>query len=108
MKPAASHPFPLMDTDNPIIQLCTRDNYEACTSAHHLAHFQDEPKKSLRWNQRALRRADLVTDEGSRLLPAALFEFGARHMKWWLITSRHTQNMNLLPSWVRCLDRSER
>jgi len=77
-----------MDTTNPVIQLCIQgaqaefehrlddaralyqqawklhaDDYEACIAAHYLARFQDSAEETLRWNQIALERANLVNDE---------------------------------------------
>jgi tetratricopeptide (TPR) repeat protein len=77
-----------MDPNNPVIRLCTegmqaesqgkneaalrlftqaweasRDDYEACVSAHYLARQQTTPQDVLRWNQEALNRAEAVDDE---------------------------------------------
>lgn len=80
-----------MDISNPVIQLClegsraefehrpedahrlyqqawdlANDDYEACVAAHYLARFQPTPEETLRWNQEALKRAELVADERVR------------------------------------------
>jgi mannose/cellobiose epimerase-like protein (N-acyl-D-glucosamine 2-epimerase family) len=80
-----------MDLSNPVIQLCIEgsraefenrpedarrlyqqawdiacDDYEACIAAHYLARFQPAPEETLRWNQEALKRANLVADERVR------------------------------------------
>ena len=77
-----------MDLDNPVVKLCvagmraegenrfedarrlfnqawetSRDDFEACISAHYLARHQDNPQDTLRWNQEALARANAVGDE---------------------------------------------
>ena len=78
----------IMDTNNPVIQLCTqgtraefegrandaheiyrqawdlaKDDYEACIAAHYVARFQATPEEALRWNQQALERANRVNDD---------------------------------------------
>ena len=87
-----------MDTSSPVIQLCiegsraefanrselarqlyqqawdaARDDYEACIAAHYLARFQPTPQEILRWNQEALKRADLVSDERVREFYPSLY-----------------------------------
>lgn len=77
-----------MDPNNPVVKLCAEgmqaesegkneaalrlftqaweasgDDYEACIAAHYLARQQTTPQDVLRWNQEALRRAELVGDE---------------------------------------------
>jgi tetratricopeptide (TPR) repeat protein len=77
-----------MDPNSPVVRLCVAgmqaeaaggfdaaracfaqawesrtDDLEACIAAHYLARHQDDPRATLRWNQEALRRADLVGDE---------------------------------------------
>jgi hypothetical protein len=39
------------------------DEYEACIAAHYVARFQDSAEESLRWNQLALKHANVVNDE---------------------------------------------
>jgi tetratricopeptide (TPR) repeat protein len=76
-----------MDLDNPVIKLCiegtraefegriedaralfmraweaSRDDFDACVSAHYVARHQEEPEETLRWNQEALNRARAVKD----------------------------------------------
>ena len=77
-----------MDPNNPVVKLCVEgmqaegagrhddahalftraweartDNWEACIAAHYLARHQPTPQDTLRWNQEALDRAELVTDD---------------------------------------------
>ncbi len=76
-----------MDLNNPVIKLCiegtraefegriedartlfmqaweaSRDDFDACVSAHYVARYQEEPEEILRWNQEALNRAKAVED----------------------------------------------
>jgi len=95
----------IMDTSNPVIQLClegTRaefehrlndahvcyqqawethtDNYEACIAAHYLARFQESPEESLHWNQIALERAFAVKDERVKeFYPSLYLNLGKSH-----------------------------
>jgi tetratricopeptide (TPR) repeat protein len=77
-----------MDLNNPVIKLCmegtraefegrleearalfmraweaSKDDFDACVSAHYMARFQEEPEEILRWNQEALNRAKAVGDD---------------------------------------------
>lgn len=77
-----------MDPNNPVVLLCVQgmqaegagrhdearalfaqaweartDDWEACVAAHYLARHQPTPEDTLRWNEEALRRAEVVTDE---------------------------------------------
>jgi hypothetical protein len=77
-----------MDPNNPVVKLCaegmqaeaqgqpghalelfmrawsaSRDDYDACVAAHYVARHQEGPEATLRWNQEALTRADMVGDE---------------------------------------------
>jgi tetratricopeptide (TPR) repeat protein len=40
----------------------SKDDFDACVSAHYMARFQEEPEEILRWNQEALNRAKAVGD----------------------------------------------
>ena len=76
-----------MDPDNPIVRLCvegmkaemegrtdearqlfmqaweqSKDDYDACISAHYVARHQKTPEEILRWNQESLDRAEAVND----------------------------------------------
>lgn len=87
-----------MDIDNPIVKLCiagtqaefagkmpeacalyqqaweqAQDDYEACMAAHYVARCQQNSADTLRWNQEALRRADLVTDGRAREFYPSLY-----------------------------------
>ena len=80
-----------MDINNPVFKLCaegtraefegrpedartlflqaweaSRDDYEACVAAHHVARYQENPEDTLRWNHEALAGADAVGDERVR------------------------------------------
>lgn len=80
-----------MDTNNVVVQLCTRgmeaegngdaegaaelfrrawevagSDYEACIAAHYLARQQNTPQETLHWNQMCLERADRVGDDRVR------------------------------------------
>lgn len=94
-----------MDTSNPVIQLCMEgsraeferrlddarrlyqrawdahtDDYEACIAAHYVARFQESPEETLRWNQIALERANLVHDERVReFYPSLYLNMGKSH-----------------------------
>jgi tetratricopeptide (TPR) repeat protein len=77
-----------MDLENPVIKLClestraefegriddartlvwqawgaAQDDYDACIAAHYVARYQEDPEQTLRWNQEALKRANVVNDE---------------------------------------------
>jgi len=95
----------IMDTTNPIIQLCIQgafaefekrledaralyqqawdlqaDKYEACIAAHYMARFQDTPEETLRWNQIALERANAVSDESVKeFYPSLYLNLGRSH-----------------------------
>ncbi len=57
-----------------------RDDYEACIAAHYIARYQDSPQETLRWNQEALSRADLVGDERVRdFYPSLYVNMGHSH-----------------------------
>jgi len=94
-----------MDLDNPVIQLCiagTRaefehrledarvlyqqawgartDDYDACIAAHYVARFQDSAEESLRWNQIALKHANVVNDERVKdFYPSLYLSLGRSH-----------------------------
>ncbi|RKN10562.1 hypothetical protein [Streptomyces radicis] len=86
-----------MDTDNPVVRLCSEgmraeaegrdddardlfrrawetaaDDYEACVAAHYLARHQPTPRLTLRWNLECLERADRVGDDRVRGFYASL------------------------------------
>jgi tetratricopeptide (TPR) repeat protein len=42
------------------------DDYEACIAAHYMARCQNAPEDILRWNQKALERANAVNDERAK------------------------------------------
>jgi tetratricopeptide (TPR) repeat protein len=91
-----------MDLDNPVIKLCVagsqaefqglideactlyqmawetaRDDYEACIAAHYVARHQEDYKAKLYWNQVALDRANLVTDNSvQEFYPSLLLNMG--------------------------------
>lgn len=87
-----------MDLDNPVIKLCVegtqaefkgridearrlyqrawdtaRDDYEACIAAHYVARHQASPQETLRWNQKALDRANAVEDDRVRDFYSSLY-----------------------------------
>ena len=56
------------------------DDYEACIAAHYVARFQESPEETLRWNQIALERANLVHDERVReFYPSLYLNMGKSH-----------------------------
>lgn len=95
----------MMDTNNPVIQLCMQgtraefehrledarklyqqawnlhtDDYEACIAAHYVARFQATPEESLRWNQIALKHADMVSDDRAKeFYPSLYLNLGRSH-----------------------------
>jgi len=94
-----------MDSDNPIVQLCSQgmeaelagrydearrlceqaweeasDDYEACIAAHYLARHQETNEDGLRWNREALARADRVADARVQgFYPSLLLNLGRSH-----------------------------
>lgn len=96
-----------MDITNPVIQLCLqgsraefehrledararyqqawdlhRNDYEACIAAHYLARFQDSPEETLRWNELALKHAQMVNDERVAAFYSSLYlNIGSAHEK---------------------------
>lgn len=95
----------IMDSNNPVIQLCSQgmqaeakskfedaralfqkawdthtNNYEACIAAHYLARHQDSPQETLYWNREALNRADAVEDDSvKRFYPSLYLNMGYSH-----------------------------
>lgn len=80
-----------MDPENPVVKLCvaglaaegegrgadakalferawdlSRDDYEACISAHYVARHQTTPEATFEWNEQALHRAEISDDERVR------------------------------------------
>jgi hypothetical protein len=94
-----------MNPDNPIVKLCVEgmqaegagrpddaralftqawdactDDWEACIAAHYLARHQPTPEDTLRWNQEALDRAKLVTDDRVHgFFPSLYLNLGHSH-----------------------------
>ena len=94
-----------MDTDNPVVRLCTegtraefegriddaltlfrrawetaKDDYDACIAAHYVARHQVNPQDTLRWNQEALARADAVGDDRVQsFYPSLYVNLGRSH-----------------------------
>ena len=94
-----------MDPENPVVKLCAEgmraegegrfddaralfaqaweasaDHYDACVAAHFLARHQPTPEETLRWNQEALRRAELVGDDRVRgFHPSLYLNLGHSH-----------------------------
>ncbi len=54
-----------------------RDDYDACIAAHFMARHQATSAATLEWNQLALRHAEAVADDRSRVfLPSLLLNLG--------------------------------
>ena len=54
----------------------SRDDYEACIAAHYVARHQATPEATFEWNERALRRAQAVSDERVRdFLPSLYLNY---------------------------------
>jgi hypothetical protein len=94
-----------MNPDNPIVKLCVEgmqaegagrpddaralftqawdactDDWETCIAAHYLARHQPTPEDTLRWNQEALDRAKLVTDDRVHgFFPSLYLNLGHSH-----------------------------
>jgi tetratricopeptide (TPR) repeat protein len=87
-----------MNLDNPVIKLCiegtqaefqgqiekarslyqrawevVQDDYDACIAAHYVARHQENPKERLYWNQIALDKANVVTDNSVQEFYPSLF-----------------------------------
>jgi tetratricopeptide (TPR) repeat protein len=87
-----------MNLDNPVIKLCiegtqaefqgqiekarslyqkawevVQDDYDACIAAHYVARYQENPKERLYWNQIALDKANVVTDNSVQEFYPSLF-----------------------------------
>jgi tetratricopeptide (TPR) repeat protein len=87
-----------MNLDNPVIKLCIegtqaefqgqiekarslyqraweviQDDYDACIAAHYVARHQENPKERLYWNQIALDKANVVTDNSVQEFYPSLF-----------------------------------
>lgn len=97
----------VMDTNNPVIQLCIegaraefeqrleaaralyqqawearQDDFDACVSAHYVARFQTDPIEALRWNQIALDSANAVNDgQVKDFYPSLYLNLGQAHEK---------------------------
>lgn len=115
----------VMDTTNPVIQLCIQgtraefehrredahglylqawaastDNHEACIAAHYVARFQETPQESLQWNQIALDRAMAVNDERvTEFYPSLYLPWDVR-MRSLAIKTRHENILNLPHRWA--------
>lgn len=86
----------MIDSDNPVVQLCAagmavdgdpaaartlfqrawdarRDDYEASIAAHYVARHQSSPVESLYWNRVAVERAEAVPDGRAQVLLASLY-----------------------------------
>ena len=86
----------MIDSDNPVVQLCAagmtvdgdpvaaralfqqawdscRDDYDASIAAHYLARHQSSPADALHWNRVAAERAEAVPDGRAQLLLASLY-----------------------------------
>ncbi|MCK7520351.1 MAG: hypothetical protein MZV64_23045 [Ignavibacteriales bacterium] len=50
-----------------------KDDYDACIAAHYVAHFQENPEETLRWNQIASDHANAVKDEWVREFHPSLY-----------------------------------
>jgi tetratricopeptide (TPR) repeat protein len=51
----------------------SRDDFDACVSAHYVARYQEDPEQVLEWNQEALDRAHAVQDNRVREFYASLY-----------------------------------
>ena len=95
----------LMDSNNPVIQLCGKgmesegkgdldnasqlfveawnqctDDFERCIAAHYLARHQKNPLDRLVWNQRSLDHASAVHDDRVReFYPSLYLNVGKAH-----------------------------
>lgn len=86
----------ILDRDNPVIALCAAgmavegterearacfeqawaarsDDYDACIAAHFVARHQATSEETLRWNLRAVRHAEAVTDGRAAEFMASLY-----------------------------------
>lgn len=86
----------MIDSDNPVVQLCAagmavdgdpaaaralfqqawdacRDDYDASIAAHYVARHQSSPAESLHWNRVAVERAEAVPDGRAQALLASLY-----------------------------------
>ena len=94
-----------MNPENPIVKLCvagmkaesegqmeearllflqawdqSKDDYEACISAHYVARHQQTPEETLQWNQLSLEKAKAINDERVQgFYPSLYLNLGKAH-----------------------------